>query len=201
MIFICDFSHKVIRQKPEMMEPTEEGMKKYYNTAMNDYNMYLGSLLTYPCLNILESEAGKEVQESDFEVEEQFWTGQYWVPTYLLVNCKVKPGTKTRQVAIILRPAVNEQEREEVLCVFCGEVCNPAPTERGWSRINRLTGLHFDCAEKVASQGRTLSPTPIAKEDAGYWKEAFEKATSFINESGNDPNFTEWLNSKSKQTP
>ena len=41
-------------------------------------------------------------------------------------------------------------------CVFCEEVCENAPTERGWSEVLKKNGsrqgLHFDCARKVAHQ-------------------------------------------------
>lgn len=35
------------------------------------------------------------------------------------------------------------------LCVFCHQVCNPAPTDRGWTEVGNQQGLHFDCAMKV----------------------------------------------------
>lgn len=40
------------------------------------------------------------------------------------------------------------------ICVFCEEICEDAPTERGWSEVlqknGNRQGLHFDCARKVA---------------------------------------------------
>ena len=38
----------------------------------------------------------------------------------------------------------------ERLCVFCRELCEDAPTERGWAEVPYNKGLHFDCAKKVA---------------------------------------------------
>lgn len=42
-------------------------------------------------------------------------------------------------------------------CVFCGEVCQPAPTKRGWTRIDFQKGLHFDCAQKVVDNGKSIN--------------------------------------------
>lgn len=36
-----------------------------------------------------------------------------------------------------------------IICVFCQQVCDPAPTTRGWSAVGNQQGLHFDCAAKV----------------------------------------------------
>jgi hypothetical protein len=47
---------------------------------------------------------------------------------------------------------MNEKKVEETICVFCDQVCEPTPTERGWASTGKYKkGLHFDCAEKVAS--------------------------------------------------
>lgn len=44
---------------------------------------------------------GREfVEGKDFEIEDQFWNETSWWPTKHLVDGKVKPGTKTRTIAI-----------------------------------------------------------------------------------------------------
>lgn len=42
------------------------------------------------------------------------------------------------------------------ICVFCQQECEPAPSSRGWTAITPTTGLHFDCARKVARQGDVI---------------------------------------------
>lgn len=46
-------------------------------------------------------------------------------------------------------PKVNN----DTICVFCGNICEPAPTKKGWLRVKPGEGLHFDCARKVAASG------------------------------------------------
>lgn len=44
----------------------------------------------------------------------------------------------------------------KIICVFCEQFCDPAPTKRGWSSVRHGFGLHFDCAGKVADQGNAM---------------------------------------------
>lgn len=205
MIFICDYAGKVIRQKGMIPNPEEgEFQHPHPFDQHKEYWDERDSLISYPCNNILESEDGKELTESDFEVEEQFWAGTYWVPTHYLVSCKVKPGTKVRQLAILLRPdiaAANEQQ---------GESKKLTEAQAEWEFVTIIMANYIICKDHDGDEWRGYSPRqavletyedmlaiirglPLkrsrahlaAKEDdVGYWKEAFEKAVSFINESG-----------------
>ena len=47
------------------------------------------------------------------------------------------------------KPTMSELT-DERLCVFCNEICEDAPTERGWAEVPYNKGLHFDCARKIA---------------------------------------------------
>ena len=64
-------------------------------------------------------------------------------------------------------------------CVFCGEVCKPAPTKRGWASVGEHgKGLHFDCAKKVASleiEVYKSNPGEQGQEEA--WLEMFDELT------------------------
>jgi len=45
-------------------------------------------------------------------------------------------------------------------CVFCGEICKDAPTDRGWTDIIKdgsHQGLHFDCAIKVVNNANIIN--------------------------------------------
>lgn len=52
-------------------------------------------------------------------------------------------------------------EKEETVCIFCDQVCEPSPTNRGWASAGKYKrGLHFDCAKKVASLEQPPSEVP-----------------------------------------
>jgi hypothetical protein len=64
---------------------------------------------------------------------------------------------KLKNIAREALTSFRERKGEgETICVFCSEVCEIAPTKRGWSSCGYLRGLHFDCAGKVADQGNII---------------------------------------------
>ncbi len=67
---------------------------------------------------------------------------------------------------------------DKVTCVFCGDECKQAPTERGWVKVDRTTGLHFHCADSVSSIPHT--PTPALREAVDFRK-LLEKICVLVN--------------------
>lgn len=76
--------------------------------------------------------------------------------------------------------------KPNVKCSFCGQPCEPAPTERGWSSaFDMFHGLHFDCARKVAYVADKIDQAEKREEHHTIdnhicYHGGFERATEYI---------------------
>jgi hypothetical protein len=92
----------------------------------------------------------KEMIEGIYNVD--FMTAEERLIIY--TTGEIYAATKVRNAA---SQSSDEASSGVVTCVFCEEVCEAAPTKRGWASVKFGNGLHFDCARKVSQQGEEIN--------------------------------------------
>jgi len=107
--YLCDYATKTLKEVPEFKnfppQPTVKYDDPQHSSLWKQYEIdtcsYLDTMKQYP-MPSMPAEWDGQVKElgKDFEIEEQFWEGASWWPTFHLVDKKVREGTKVRVIAI-----------------------------------------------------------------------------------------------------